>query len=171
MAYIVPADGPPGGGQPTDHGTVTPLSSPTNEPIQIKSIQRQGLQCVYHSPQPLEPGTRVRQEVDFGRRWDHMQQHTGQHLLSAIMDKYDNLESVGWGMGADGDINYIDLPRKPSDEEMRTIQEKCNEAIRNNLKITVETPDDAKSDSLPEDYDKEKGVVRIIKIGDIDANP
>jgi misacylated tRNA(Ala) deacylase len=100
-----------------------------------------------------------------------MQQHTGQHLLSAIMDKYDNLESVGWGMGADGDINYIDLPRKPSDEEMRTIQEKCNEAIRNNLKITVETPDDAKADSLPEDYDKEKGVVRIIKIGDIDANP
>ena len=100
-----------------------------------------------------------------------MQQHTGQHLLSAIMDKYDNLESVGWGMGADGDINYIDLPRKPSGEEMRTIQEKCNEAIRNNLKITVETPDDAKADSLPEDYDKEKGVVRIIKIGDIDANP
>jgi misacylated tRNA(Ala) deacylase len=54
---------------------------------------------------------------------------------------------------------------------MQTIQEKCNEAIRNNLSITVETPDDAKSDSLPEDYDKEKGVVRIIKIGDIDANP
>jgi misacylated tRNA(Ala) deacylase len=100
-----------------------------------------------------------------------MQQHTGQHLLSTIMDKYDNLESVGWGMGAEGDINYIDLPRKPTDEEMQTIQEKCNEAIRNNLSITVETPDDAKSDSLPEDYDKEKGVVRIIKIGDIDANP
>lgn len=161
----------PGGGQPTDHGTVTPISSPSVEPITVKSIQRQGLQCVYHSPQPLEPGTRVRQDVNFKRRWDHMQQHTGQHLLSAIMDKYDNLESVGWGMGAEDDINYIDLPRKPADEEMQTIQEKCNEAIRNNLKITVETPDDAKSDSLPEDYDKEKGVVRIIKIGDIDANP
>ncbi|KAE9364439.1 ThrRS/AlaRS common domain-containing protein [Stipitochalara longipes BDJ] len=162
---------PEGGGQPTDHGTLIPLSNPSAEPIRIKSIQRQGLQCVYHSPQPLDPGTRVRQDVDFQRRWDHMQQHTGQHLLSAIMDKYDNLESVGWGMGAEGDINYIDLPRKPTDEEMRTIQEKCNEAIRNNLKISVETPDDAKSDSLPDDYDKEKGVVRIIKIGDIDANP
>jgi misacylated tRNA(Ala) deacylase len=160
-----------GGGQPTDYGTITPMSSPSEEPIAIKSIQRQGLQCVYHSPQRLEVGIRVRQDVDFKRRWDHMQQHTGQHLLSAIMDKYDNLESVGWGMGAEGEINYIDLPRKPTDEEMKTIQEKCNEAIRNNLTITVETPDDAKSDSLPEDYDKEKGVVRIIKIGDIDANP
>jgi misacylated tRNA(Ala) deacylase len=156
-----------GGGQPTDHGTLINLTNPSAEPIQIKSIQRQGLQCVYHSPQPLDPGTRVRQDVDFTRRWDH----TGQHLLSAIMDKYENLESVGWGMGAEGEVNYIDLPRKPTDEEMRTIQEKCNEAIRNNLKISVETPDDAKSDSLPDDYDKEKGVVRIIKIGDIDANP
>ncbi|PMD52965.1 ThrRS/AlaRS common domain-containing protein [Hyaloscypha bicolor E] len=162
---------PEGGGQPTDHGTIIPISSPSVEPIAVNSIQRQGLRCVYQSPQPLDPGTRVRQEIDFRRRWDHMQQHTGQHLLSAIMDKYDNLESVGWGMGAEGDINYIDLPRKPTDEEMQTIQEKCNEAIRNNLSITVETPDDAKSDSLPEDYDKEGGVVRIIKIGDIDANP
>lgn len=165
------ADEFPGGGQPTDHGTVTLLSSDSAESIPIKSIQRQGLRCIYYSHQLLGPGTRVRQEVDFRRRWDHMQQHTGQHLLSAIMDKYDHLESVGWGMGAQGEINYIDLPRKPTDEEMQTIQDKCNEAIRDNLKITVETPDDAKSDSLPDDYDREKGVVRIIKIGDIDANP
>lgn len=48
-----------------------------------------------HSPQPLPPGTLVRQEIDFERRWDHMQQHTGQHLLSAIMDTYDNLPTLG----------------------------------------------------------------------------
>jgi misacylated tRNA(Ala) deacylase len=100
-----------------------------------------------------------------------MQQHTGQHLLSAIMDRYDNLETLGWGMGAENDVNYVDLPRKPSEEEIQTIQEKCNEAIRHNHGITVETPDNANLDSLPEDYDKEKGVVRIIKIGDIDKNP
>lgn len=100
-----------------------------------------------------------------------MQQHTGQHLLSAIMDRYENLETLGWGMGADNDVNYVDLPRKPSDREMQTIQEKCNEAIRKNHPITVETPEDAKSDSLPEDYDKEKGVVRVINIKDIDRNP
>lgn len=99
-----------------------------------------------------------------------MQQHTGQHLLSAIMDTYDNLETVGWGMGAENEPNYVDLPRKPSQEEMRDIQERCNESIRNNLTITVETPNHAKADSLPGDYDKEKGVVRVIKIGDIDAN-
>lgn len=127
--------------------------------------------CVYHSPQPLEPGTRVRQDVEFTRRWDHMQQHTGQHLLSAIMDTYDNLETLGWGMGTEDNPNYVDLPRKPSEEEIQEIQDKCNEAIRSNHLVSVETPEDASGESLPEDYDKEKGVVRVIKIGDIDANP
>ncbi len=87
------------------------------------------------------------------------------------MDKHDNLETLGWGMGAENNVNYVDLPRKPSEEEMQTIQEKCNEAIRSNHIITVETPDDAKADSLPGDYDKGRGVIRIIKIGDIDDNP
>jgi misacylated tRNA(Ala) deacylase len=164
------ADSVLGGGQPTDYGTVTPLANSSLEPITIKTIERHGLRCVYHSPHPLSPGTLVRQDVDFKRRWDHMQQHTGQHLLSAIMDRYDNLETLGWGMGAENDVNYVDLPRKPSEEEMQTIQEKCNEAIRNNHTVTVQTPDHAKVDSLPEDYDKEKGVVRVIKIGDIDEN-
>jgi misacylated tRNA(Ala) deacylase len=113
----------------------------------------------------------VRQDVDFHRRWDHMQQHTGQHLLSAIMDTYDNLETLGWGMGAEGEMSYVEVPRKPTQEEIQEIQNKCNEAIRNNLKIRVETPDNAKIDRLPDDYDKEKGVVRVVKIGDLDNNP
>src|SRR5579862_2246173 len=84
-----------GGGQPTDYGSIFPLTGSSCEPIPITSVQRQGLRCVYQSPQPLAPGTPVRQEVDFRRRWDHMQQHTGQHLLSAVMDIYDNLETLG----------------------------------------------------------------------------
>lgn len=159
-----------GGGQPSDHGTISPVASQLFNSIHITSVQRQGLRCVYHSPEPVPPSTLVRQEVDFRRRWDHMQQHTGQHLLSAIMDTYENLETVGWGMGAENEPSYVDLPRKPSEDEMRDIQERCNETIRNNLRITVETPHYANHDNLPGDYDKEKGVVRVIRIGDLDAN-
>jgi hypothetical protein len=146
-----------------------PLST-SSEPIPVKYAQRQGLRCVLHSPQPLEPGSSVRQDIDFQTRWDHMQQHTGQHLLSAIMDAYDNLETLGWGMGSNGSMSYVDLPRKPTDEELQTIQEKCNKAISNNHAITVETPDDAEKNNLPSDYDKELGVVRVINIKDIDRN-
>jgi misacylated tRNA(Ala) deacylase len=141
------------------------------EKIPINFVERQGLRCVCHSPTPLPVGSLAQQEIDFDRRWDHMQQHTGQHLLSAIMDTYENLETLGWGMAPRGEMNYVELPRKPSPAEIQEIQNKCNEAIRANHTITVETPEDVDAPKLPGDYDKEKGVVRIIKIGDIDSNP
>lgn len=160
---------PEGGGQPTDHGSLTPLTNETVDPIPITSIQRHGLHCLHFSPSPIPPGTKVLQMVDFIRRRDHMQQHTGQHLLSAVMDGMD-LPTVGWSMGAAGEMNYVELPRKPSDEEIRSIQNKCNKLIEENMAITVETPEGKGSDSLPDDYDREKGVVRFIKIGDLDYN-
>jgi misacylated tRNA(Ala) deacylase len=160
---------PEGGGQHTDHGTIATLKDEGEEEITISNIQRHGLRCIHFSSTPLTPGTPVRQTVDFQRRWDLMQQHTGQHLLSAVMDSMD-LPTLGWSMGQPGEMNYVELPRKPSDEEMRTIQQKCNEKIRESMPITIETPEGKGSDSLPEDYDKEKGVVRFIKIGDMDYN-
>ncbi|KAF4984048.1 hypothetical protein FZEAL_661 [Fusarium zealandicum] len=130
----------------------------------------EGMYVIAYLGVPLSPGDRVRQEVDWPRRWDHMQQHTGQHLLSAIMMKHQSLKTLGWGMGTEGGMNYVDLPRKPTEEEMRAIQILCNEHIRDNIPIKVETPDDAKHDRLPGDYDKSEGVVRVISIGDIDLN-
>ncbi|KAF0641318.1 hypothetical protein FPSE5266_02250 [Fusarium pseudograminearum] len=161
---------PEGGGQPCDHGTITPLSGEDLALIPITNVQREGLRCVIHSPKPIAPGTEVRQEIDWGRRWDHMQQHTGQHLLSAVMMKNHELKTLGWGMGTDGGFNYVDLQRKPTDEEMQAIQMECAEKIRDNLSIKVDTPDDANHNKLPGDYDKSDGVVRVIHIGDLDEN-
>lgn len=73
-------------------------------------------------------------------------------------------------MGSEDTMNYVDLPRKPTREELEKIQDLCTEAIRENHKIWLETPDDAKHSSLPEDYDKAGGVVRVIHIGELDAN-
>ena len=88
------------------------------------------------------------------------------------MDTYPNLETLGWGMGAADTANYVDLPRKPSDEEVREIERKCNEIIRQNVKISVETPEKGVDlGHMPGDYDAEKGVVRVIRIGEVDANP
>ncbi|USP82425.1 Alanyl-tRNA editing protein Aarsd1-A [Curvularia clavata] len=160
---------PEGGGQHTDHGVLAPLEGESKQEIPIRSIQRHGLRCIHFSPTPLAPGTPVRQTVDFARRWDLMQQHTGQHLLSAVMDGMD-LPTLGWSMGQPGEMNYVELPRRPTDEEIQKIQKDCNARIRESIPITVETPEGKGSDSLPEDYDKEKGVVRFIKIGDMDYN-
>jgi misacylated tRNA(Ala) deacylase len=147
------------------------MSGSGEEPIPISNVQREGLRCLSYSPKPLPVGGRFRQDVDFERRWDLMQQHTGQHLLSAIMNKYDNLNTVGWGMGSGDDMNYVDLPRKPTAQEMDEIQARCNEVIAQSLPITIDVQgDQAKKDRLPGDYDQDKGVIRAIRIGDIDTN-
>lgn len=100
-----------------------------------------------------------------------MQQHTGQHLLSAVMDTYDNLETLGWGMGQAGSSNYVDLPRAPSKDELRKIERRCNDIIRDNLAIDVLYPEgDGVAASNGGDK-HEKGVIRVIKIGDVDSNP
>jgi misacylated tRNA(Ala) deacylase len=87
------------------------------------------------------------------------------------MDTYGDLNTIGWGMGADGNVSHVDLSRCPSMDEIQEIQYKCNEVIRSNLTITVETPPNTKSDRLPGNYDKEQGIIRIIKIGDLHYDP
>ncbi|KAG8689463.1 hypothetical protein FRC11_002479 [Ceratobasidium sp. 423] len=173
---------PEGGGQPTDHGTLITADEP-NDPIPITTIHRHGLRAVLFSPRSLTPGTVVTQRVDARRRMDHMQQHTGQHLLSAVMDTYPGLETLAWSMGASivGDnvsgedkvpnMNYVELGRKPTEAEISEIQEKCNQIVLQNKPVTVSTPHDAIQDWLPSDYDKENGIVRIITIEGVDENP
>ncbi|CAE6439727.1 unnamed protein product [Rhizoctonia solani] len=173
---------PEGGGQPTDHGTLTTTEEP-NVSIQITTVHRHGLRAVLFSPRPLTPGAVVTQRVDVRRRMDHMQQHTGQHLLSAVMDTYPGLETLGWSMGASviGDnivtedkvpnMNYVELGRKPTENEISEIQEKCTQFVMQNKPITVSTPQDAVKDWLPSDYDKDSGIVRVVTIDGIDENP
>ena len=45
---------------------------------------------------PLEPGQTVLQKVDWNRRFDHMQQHSGQHLISAVFEQKLNYETLSW---------------------------------------------------------------------------
>lgn len=160
---------PEGGGQHSDHGFIKPLGAKGMSAIPIENIQRHGLRCIHFSQTPLEVGTKVRQTVYYARRWDLMQQHTGQHLLSAIMDGMD-LPTLGWSMGQPGEMNYVELPRKPTDAEIVRIQQECNAVVRENLPVMVETPEGKASSKLPADYDGEQGVIRFIKIGDLDYN-
>ena len=58
---------------------------------------REGMRCVHVTKSPFQIGQNVTVKVDWDRRFDHMQQHSGQHLLSAIADKSEfGWETVGW---------------------------------------------------------------------------
>lgn len=160
---------PEGGGQPCDAGSIL-LSDETTIPV--KQVLRQGLNAVHVTPQPVEVGSEVTLKVDWDRRIDIMQQHTGQHLISAVFDTYD-LETLSWSMG--DMINYLELPRKVEDSELEEVKRKVDEIVLQALPILVTTPDEhgkeIDTSHIPDDYDLSKGIIRIVKIGDLDANP
>ncbi|KAH3662570.1 hypothetical protein OGAPHI_005822 [Ogataea philodendri] len=147
---------PEGGGQPSDTGRILV----GEQSLDVESVIRSGLKALHIVDKPLELGTTVNLNVNWEKRFDHMQQHTGQHLLSAILDKRD-LPTLGWNMGEM--INYVELPRKLTDSEKVEVANEVNSKITANLPITVEVPPDREVDSV-------KGVMRIIHIGDLDAN-
>lgn len=77
---------PTSGGQPFDTGMLR-ASSPAGaiREIRVEQVEEDEEGTVWHFVrEPLAKGTQVKGEIDWDRRFDHMQQHTGQHLLSAV---------------------------------------------------------------------------------------
>ena len=80
---------PEGGGQPSDSGYFKIINDEVEvaEPVLIPvlSVIRKGLHAIHHINEKIESGTKIEVIVDEEKRMDHMQQHSGQHLLSAIL--------------------------------------------------------------------------------------
>jgi len=79
---------PEGGGQPNDVGTI--------DGVQVVDVQRIQGECVHFVKEELAVGKKVKVQVDWGVRFDHMQHHSGQHLLSAIITKELGFKTTSW---------------------------------------------------------------------------
>lgn len=123
----------------------------------------------------LKADDEVQQRIDWSRRFDHMQQHSGQHLISALFEQKFNYVTKAWWLGSDS--SYIDIEGQSiTDLEMKEIEDLCNKSIRDSLKVKVEIfekPEDAGEDvtrasrGLPIDL---AGPIRVINIEGVDAN-
>jgi Ser-tRNA(Ala) deacylase AlaX len=92
---------PEGGGQPHDTGVI-------NGNIRVKKVRRVGDTCVVTTDQPLSPGQEAHMIVDWNRRQDHMQHHTAQHVLTAVVEEMLNLPTESWAMSSP--TCYIQVP-------------------------------------------------------------
>ncbi len=100
---------PTSGGQPHDTGTLT-ATAPSGARLEapILDVDEDEHDEVWHlTPKPLLAGTQIEGRVDWARRLDHMQQHSGQHLLSALFYQELRALTVSFHLG-DG-ISTIDL--------------------------------------------------------------
>lgn len=107
-----------------------------------------------------------------------MQQHSGQHLLSAILEKQYSTMTLSWWMAENGEgktgVSYIEVDKPVSDKDLVEVQEKCNEVIREALTVTVTTYnvgdpelEEAHTRGLPSDH---SGPVRVVTIPGVDTN-
>ena len=171
---------PEGGGQNDDHGIIWNEDQDEGSAYQVKRVVRKNGQAVHFvlADKPFEKGVTMVQKIDWTRRFDHMQQHTGQHLISSIFDKI-GIETLSWWMAENEvdkvGVSYIELDTKETcHEQLEHVEDECNQAIRDHLEVKtlVYTPgseelQNAKTRGLPDDHE---GSIRVIKIGDIDQN-
>ena len=84
---------PEGGGQPADHGTLGA--------VQVTDVHETKGVIFHTCDGPVEIGTQVAGAVDWPRRFDHMQQHSGEHILSGLLCSLYHCDNVGFHLGAD----------------------------------------------------------------------
>ena len=150
---------PEGGGQTGDTGWL-------NEIAVTDTCERDGV--IYHEVKaPLEAGTQVKGKIDFAARFDKMQQHTGEHILSGIVCSTYGYNNVGFHLSSE--ITTLDFDGELSAEQVHEVENRVNQAIYANIPVQVKFPTKAELAEL--DYRSKieiEGQVRIVEIPGID---
>ncbi|HEV2579160.1 MAG TPA: alanyl-tRNA editing protein [Acidobacteriaceae bacterium] len=128
---------PEGGGQPWDIGVlIATAPSGTTLEIPVERVLEDESGEVWHFVRkPLTEGTEITGKIDFDRRTDHEQQHSGQHLLSAIFLRELNARTVSFHLGAESSTIDLTLPEgmdKLSEEDLRRVEETTNRVVYEN---------------------------------------
>ncbi|HEX9120861.1 MAG TPA: alanine--tRNA ligase-related protein [Terriglobales bacterium] len=111
------------------------------------------------------PGTTLHGIIDSPRRRDHMQQHTGQHLLSAVFIELFNAPTVSFHMGDESCT--IDLDAKSlSPQQIREAERRSNEIITDDVPVEIKfaTPEEARQMGVRKIPPDLKGKLRLIEI-------
>nr|MDQ3805510.1 alanyl-tRNA editing protein [Acidobacteriota bacterium] len=156
---------PTGGGQPSDTGRLGAARV-----VECVDAEGEGVLHVVEGDAPAV-GSRVRGRVDWPRRLDHVQQHTGQHILSQAFVELFGAQTRSFRMlpeASEVDVNLKD----PSDELIERAVDRANEIIWDDRPVRVHrvTPDEAARLPLRKDSARE-GELRVVEIEGFDFSP
>ena len=118
---------PEGGGQPADHGI---LGS-----VKVLDVRERNGEIVHICEQELPVGTEVSGDIDWERRFDHMQQHSGEHIVSGIICARYGCDNVGFHLGKD--LVTIDFNHDISPDDLPAIEAQANAFIWGNTPIHI----------------------------------
>jgi alanyl-tRNA synthetase len=159
---------PEGGGQPADRGDLGGIPV-----LDVQEVDGE----VLHVLGGPAPGGAVRGRVDAARRRDHLQQHHGQHLLSAAFEAALAAHTVSFHLGAEVSTIDLDVPAARLDAAaLRAVEARVNELVFRDLPVTARDFSAAEQAALPLRKEAMKGS-RVVVVGDeasggiVDASP
>ncbi len=148
---------PSSGGQPFDQGKLGPS--------RVVEVVDEGERVAHLLDRPLPPGD-VHGEIDWARRYDHMQQHSGQHLLSAAFIEVYGMDTISFHLGET--VSTIDLEVPAVDpDQLRAVEMRANEIVCENRPIAVTYHDSVEGLDLRKESRRE-GVLRVVAIDRLD---
>ena len=164
---------PSSGGQPFDTGHLLPHELGHAGAIDVVETVDGADDVVHVLSAPIGQGTTVSGAIDWNRRFDHMQQHTGQHLLSAAFDRLFDNRTVSFHMGAD--TATIDLLRETSSDQISRAEDEANRVVWENREVSIRFVDPARHgpSDPPLQLRKEparEGILRLIEVTGFDLS-
>lgn len=143
---------PEGGGQPYDVGTLGG--------VQVLEVHEREDRVVHTCDAPLEVGAMVAGEIDWDRRFDLMQHHSGEHIVSGIAHSKWGCDNVGFHMGAD--VITIDLNTLIDEVQLQELEHDVNRYIWEDHPIQIDFPSPEELEVLP--YRSKKALTGRVRI-------
>ena len=154
---------PTSGGQPFDTGTLD--GAPV---IDVQDDEEGSVVHVVSGTMP-EVGATLHGEVDRLRRFDHMQQHTGQHLLSAVIEHVVGARTISFHLGTDA--STIDIDRELTPAQVARVELSANEVVWRDLPVSVRYATDEEARAMPLRKEPARsGTLRLVDIQGIDLS-
>lgn len=150
---------PASGGQPNDLGTLNG--------IRVLDVVDEGERIAHVVERPLRTED-VSGTVDWTRRFDHMQQHSGQHLLSAVFEALYGMKTVSFHLGAESSTIDLETPAL-SAAQVRAVEERTCELVLECHPSSVTFEDASAAEGLRKASERE-GTLRIVSIGGVDRS-
>ena len=150
---------PEGGGQAADIGFLGN--------VRVFDVQIEDENIYHYTNEPLAVGGEIACKIDFDRRFNFMQNHTGEHIVSGIAHKLFGVNNVGFHLGEE--LVTIDFDKELTREQLDTVENLANQAVWQNLPVKAYFPSDEELKNT--DYRSKKeidGAVRLVEIKDTD---
>ena len=151
---------PEGGGQPSDRGTLNG--------IPVTDVQEEDERVYHVLEKAWDSSPSAAGRVDGGRRFDHMQQHAGQHILSQVFVELFDGATKSFHLGEE--VSTLEIALKNiTDEEIEAVEKRANAVVFSNLEIRSRLVDEKDIHTVPLRRPPQKaGLLRVIEIADFD---